>query len=192
MLGMALSRKAAGLIRPLRNTTSCLRRYSTKEHADIESILAKPTWSVRSLLPSEKKTSSAPSITPQKLRHLLRLSALPQPSNAEEEQSMLQTLESQIRFVKEMQQVDTAGVEPLRAIRDETPDAVTETTIGLDQLRDALAMERVSGRSKRIQRVHGEKNTRPDGDTWDNNALGSATKTKGKYFVVETAGPSSS
>lgn len=101
---------------------------------------------------------------------------------------MLQTLESQIHFVKEMQQVDTTGVDPLRSIRDETPSAVKETTIGLDQLRDAMGMERVSGRSNRIERVHGEKNTRPDGDTWDGNALGSASKTKGKYFVVETAG----
>lgn len=99
---------------------------------------------------------------------------------------MLQTLESQIHFVKEVQRVDTTGVEPLRSIRDETSAAVKETTIGLDQLKDALAMERFSGRRRRIHRIRGEKNDRPDGPSWDGNALDYASKTKGKYFVVET------
>ena len=99
---------------------------------------------------------------------------------------MLRTLESQIHFVKEMQQVDTTGVEPLRSIRDESVAATKETTIGLEQLRDALAKENVSGRQRRIQRTQGAKNERPDGDAWDGNALGSASKTKGKYFVVDT------
>lgn len=99
---------------------------------------------------------------------------------------MLKTLESQIHFVKEIQRVDTTGIEPLRSIRDESPAAVRESTIGLDQLKDALAKEHVSGRRRRIQRVQGEKNDRPDGSTWDGNALGSASKTKGPYFVVET------
>ncbi|KAJ5226037.1 hypothetical protein N7468_007262 [Penicillium chermesinum] len=188
---MASLRAAYEVTRPLRQP-GCLRGYSTKEPVDINSILAKPTWSVRSLLPTKSSASSTPSITTKQLRHLLRLSALPQPSNAEEEQSMLQTLESQIHFVKEIQQVDTDGVEPLRSIRDETPDAVKETTIGLDQLREALAMERVSGRRKRIHRVQGEKNIRPDGETWDGNALGSASKTKGRYFVVEAVANGSS
>lgn len=99
---------------------------------------------------------------------------------------MLRTLESQIHFVKEMQTVDTTGVEPLRSIRDETAAATQETAIGLDQLRDALAKEEVSGRRRRIQRLQGERESQPDGPTWDGDALGYASKTKGKYFVVET------
>lgn len=98
---------------------------------------------------------------------------------------MLKTLESQIHFVKEMQSVDTAGVEPLRSIRDESPAAVKETTIGLDRLKDAIAKERVTGRRRRVQRAQDERNTRPDGSAWDGNALGSASKTKGPYFIVE-------
>ncbi|KAJ5702212.1 hypothetical protein N7488_009760 [Penicillium malachiteum] len=184
---MTLLRSASRLPRCLRHTIPNIRTYSsTQIPAELESMLAKPSWSVRSLLPGENSKSSTPSITPKQLRHLLRLSALPQPSNAEEEQSMLQTLESQIHFVKEMQQVDTTGVEPLRSIRDETAAAVKETTIGLDHLREALAKENVSGRQRRIQRTQEEKNGRPDGEIWDGNALGSASKTKGKYFVVET------
>lgn len=98
---------------------------------------------------------------------------------------MLETLESQIHFVKEIQLVDTTGVAPLGRIRDETPAAMEEEKIGIERLREALAKETVSGRRKRIQRVPGEKNDRPDGTAWDGNALGSATKTKGKYFAVE-------
>lgn len=98
---------------------------------------------------------------------------------------MLKTLESQIHFVKEIQRVDTTGVEPLRSIRDESPAAVEEMTIGVGQLKDAMAKEKVSGRRRRIQRAQGERNDRPDGSAWDGNALGSASKTKGPYFVVE-------
>lgn len=104
---------------------------------------------------------------------------------------MLQTLESQIHFVKEMQSVDTTGVEPLRSIRDETLAATRETSIGLDRLKDALAQEHVSGRRKRIQRVEKEKSGRSEDSIWDGDALQAASKTKGPYFVVET-GPGAS
>jgi hypothetical protein len=99
---------------------------------------------------------------------------------------MLETLESQLYFVKEIQRADVTGVEPLQSIRDESPEALKENTIGLDQLKEALSKERVVGRNKRIQRVEAERKERPDGDAWDGNALGYASKTKGKYFVVET------
>ncbi|RMJ23572.1 hypothetical protein PHISP_05555 [Aspergillus sp. HF37] len=163
------------------------RFYSTPgRKADIESLLAKPTWSVRSLLPDQGAESSSPSVRPEQLRHLLRLSALPQPSSQAEEKEMLETLESQIHFVKQVQSVDATDIEPLQCIRDESPDAVNERTIGVDRLQGAMCKERVFGRRKRIQRVESEKNDRPDGDAWDGNALGHASKTKGRYFVVET------
>ncbi|KAL4793323.1 hypothetical protein BDV19DRAFT_380269 [Aspergillus venezuelensis] len=162
-----------------------LRYYSSKskEAVDIESLLANPTWSVRSLLPDHATKPRSPSVTPAQLKHLLRLSALPQPSSPEEELRMLETLESQIHFVEEIQKVDTTGVEPLQAIRDETPAAVKENIIGLEQLKDALSKERVIGRNKKIQRINSPRNDRPDGDAWDGNALGYASKTKGKFFV---------
>ncbi|KAJ5603666.1 hypothetical protein N7537_006622 [Penicillium hordei] len=171
---------------PSRLNTAFSRFYSSEksDSADIEFILGAPNWSVRSLLPNPA-SKPPPSITPTQLHHLLRISALPQPANQEEEQSMLDTLESQIHFVKEIQLVDTTGVAPLARIRDESPAAIEEETIGIEKLREALAKEKVSGRRGKIQRVPGEKNDRPDGTAWDGNALGSATKTKGKYFVVE-------
>ncbi|GAB1213456.1 hypothetical protein ATERTT37_002606 [Aspergillus terreus] len=167
-------------------TSYRVRHSSSKQAVDIEALLAKPTWSVRSLLPDETAKSSTPSVTPAQLHHLLRLSALPQPSSQEEERKMLDTLESQIHFVKEIQRVDATGVEPLQSIRDESPEAMKANTIGLEQLRDALAKERVVGRNKRIQRVETARNERPDGDAWDGDALRYASKTKGKFFVVET------
>lgn len=172
------------VLRPLNFSTA--RFYSSKpEEADIDSILAKPSWSVRSLLPDETAKPS-PSVTPAQLRHLLRLSALPQPANKDEEAKMLETLESQIHFVREIQSVDASGVEPLQSIRDESPEAIQENTIGLEQLREALSQERVVGRNKRIQRIESERNERPDGDAWDGDALRHASKTKGRFFVVET------
>ncbi|RAK96256.1 DUF726 domain protein [Aspergillus ibericus CBS 121593] len=177
------SSRLSGLIRrqPLR--FNARRSYSSpSDDADIDAMLAKPTWSVRSLLPDDSAKTSTLSVTPTQLRHLLRLSALPQPANEEEEKKMLETLESQIHFVKQIQSVDATGVEPLQSIRDETPEAVKENTIGLEQLREALSKERVVGRNKRIQRVEGPRNDRPDGDIWDGNALAYASKTKGKFF----------
>lgn len=152
---------------------------------DIKAILSKPSWSVRSLLPDET-TKSPPAVTPEQLHHLLRLSALPQPASKEEERAMIDTLESQIHFVKEIQRVDASGVEPLQSIRDETPEAVKENTIGLDRLKEAMSKERVIGRRKMVQRIQAEKNEHPDGDAWDGNAMGYASKTKGRFFVVES------
>ena len=146
---MTNPRTAARLWQSVARRPCLLRRYSSKPQTlNIESILAEPSWSVRSLLPDQAAVQAKTSVTPQQLRHLLRLSALPQPSNPEEEQSMLRTLESQIHFVQEMQRVDTTGVEPLRSIRDESPAAVKEATFGHEQLKDAFAKERVSGRRR--------------------------------------------
>src|SRR5579871_3348118 len=119
---------------------------------DIEALLSKPTWSIQSLLPQSSSSSpSNPSsnpdqeITPTQLHHLLRLSALPAPKNAEEESSMLNTLAAQLNFVRQIQAVDTRGVEPLRAIRDETAEADADREIGLETkgVREALERETV-------------------------------------------------
>jgi Asp-tRNA(Asn)/Glu-tRNA(Gln) amidotransferase C subunit len=165
------------------------RHYSSKYTSDdIAALLAKPTWSVRSLLPNTHDPTKPLSISPETLRRLLRLSALPQPVDKAEETTMLKTLESQIHFVRSIQDVETKGVSPLQAIRDESREAIKESTIGLEALKDALAKEKVIGRSKRIQReaaIEEENTGHIESDQWDGNALGSATKTAGKYFVVQ-------
>ncbi|KAF2277690.1 uncharacterized protein EI97DRAFT_449740 [Westerdykella ornata] len=155
--------------------------------ADLDQLLAKPTWSVESLLPSKSAASESPKISTQQLHHLLRLSALPAPENAEAEQKMLDTLSAQLHFVGEIQQVDTSGVTPLRAIRDETAAAEVEQTITLDTLKDALAKEQVVGKHyKRIQRKIDHVDAK-DVEDWD--VLGSAERKAGRFFVVESEMP---
>ncbi|KAL6710769.1 hypothetical protein ACN47E_007826 [Coniothyrium glycines] len=155
--------------------------------AELEQLLAQPTWSVESLLPPKTRAPNAPQITSRQLHHLLRLSALPPPATPEEEQKMLDILAAQLHFVGKMQDVDTTGVKPLRAIRDETDAAKEEQTIGLDTMKEVLAKETVIGtHHKRIQRDTTPVDAK---DVEDWNVLGSAERKAGKYFVVESERP---
>ncbi|KAF2659455.1 hypothetical protein K491DRAFT_689319 [Lophiostoma macrostomum CBS 122681] len=154
---------------------------------DLDELLAEPTWSVNDLLPPETPAPDAPSISPQQLHHLLRLSALPPPETPETEQAMIDTLSAQLHFVGEIQRVNTEGVEPLRALRDETAAAEKESTITLDTLSDALAQEKIVGKHhKRIQRKATPVDAK-DAEHWD--VLGSAERKAGRYFVVESERP---
>lgn len=144
-------------------------------------ILAKPTWSVASLAAAPSEGSETNKITSKQLRHLLRLAALPQPKDDAEEQTMIATLQSQLHFVDAVQRVNTDGVEPLSAIRDETKQGVQERTITLDSLRDVLSKESLVGHYKRPKRV--KETVTSEAENWD--ALSTASKKAGKYFVVE-------
>ncbi|KAI0385330.1 hypothetical protein F5Y04DRAFT_183523 [Hypomontagnella monticulosa] len=155
---------------------------ASKPASAIAEILAKPSWSVWSLLPSSSSSSSTPEITPKTLHHLLRLSALPPPSSADEEAKMLATLESQLGFVRAVRDVDTTGVEPLRAIRDETAAGLREQAVGLEQLREALENEDVMGHARRPRRRRGLEQRDPSVEGWD--VLAGASETAGRYFVV--------
>lgn len=96
---------------------------------------------------------------------------------------MLETLASQLHFVKEVQDVDTTGVEPLYSLRDETKAGRREATLGLSALQEALAQEEVVGaHHKRLRRKHIPANQQPSND-WD--VLGTAETRVGPYFVVE-------
>lgn len=165
------------------------RTYSvdTEKEDTIASCLSEPSWSVKSLVPDPTKVPETATVTPKQLRHLLRLSALPQPSSQAEEDKMLKTLESQIHFVKEVQSIDTTDVIPLRRICNESVEAQEETTIHLDDLKETLAKERTVGRNRRIERIPSEQPHIPDEGIWDGNALGSASRTMGKYFVVQSS-----
>jgi Asp-tRNA(Asn)/Glu-tRNA(Gln) amidotransferase C subunit len=158
---------------------------STSENTgtDIEDILKTPTWSVKALLPATSE-AIGPQITSKQLNHLLRLSALPLPSSKEEEIGMLKTLQSQLHFVREIQSVDTAGLQPLSTIRDETKAAQEEQTVTMDKLKEALAQEETVGiHFRRIRRRAREEKEEDDAESWD--VLGYADKKAGKYFIVE-------
>lgn len=150
----------------------------------IISLLERPSWSVRSMLPDSKSTESR-QITKEQLHHLLKLSALPLPTTEQEEQRMLNTLESQIHFVKEVQQVDTNGVEPLVAIRDETAEAIGEQMITLDTLRPYLDKEKKVGQNGTIRRQKPTEMIRDSGWSPFEMGEGKETRKKGKFFFVK-------
>jgi Asp-tRNA(Asn)/Glu-tRNA(Gln) amidotransferase C subunit len=154
---------------------------------EIDDLLSRPSWSVRSLLPDPDVPPSE-EITPAKLHHLLRLSALSPPKSPEEEAQMLKILHSQLHFVKDIQKVDTEDVEPLQRIRDETEEGIKDITIGMEQLKEAFEKEDVKGRNRRPRRRRGEDVDTKDVEDWD--VLGAAGEkvelAGGKYFVVRS------
>ncbi|KAH8178019.1 glu-tRNAGln amidotransferase C subunit domain-containing protein [Sarocladium implicatum] len=158
-------------------TTKSSQQPQTSSTSD---ILSKPTWSIRSLLSASAPTET---ITSSQLHHLLRLSALPLPTTPKEEQRMITTLQSQLRFVRAVQQVNTKGVEPLRAIRDETDEGLKEQTIGLEELKDALESEVKVGYYQRARRIRDGKRINEEAEKWD--VLGTASRKAGKFFVVD-------
>ncbi|KAF4979542.1 hypothetical protein FZEAL_4310 [Fusarium zealandicum] len=165
---------------PRQITSRSLTTTTTSSTA--ASILEKPTWSVRSLLPSSQSSAPAETITSSQLHHLLRLSALPLPPTPAAEAAMISTLQSQLQFVRAVQRVDTRGVEPLRAIRDETVAAKEEVTVGLADLEAALGREVSVGHYQRSKRVRDKVES--EAEKWD--ALAAAGRTAGRYFVVES------
>lgn len=99
---------------------------------------------------------------------------------------MLRDLHSQLHFVRQIQDVDTEGVEPLEAIRDESEAAQRENEIGFESLKEAFEGEEVVGRyHKRIRRKKGVVDEEAKrAEDWD--VLGQAGKRVGRYFVVES------
>ncbi|KAJ4325580.1 hypothetical protein N0V84_003460 [Fusarium piperis] len=176
-----LALQRAVTTRSINSTTRTLTTNSSSK-STAASILEKPTWSVRSLLPSSPSSAPAETITPAQLHHLLRLSALPLPPTPADEAAMINTLQNQLQFVRAVQRVDTSGVEPLRAIRDETDAAHGESTIGLAELGEALSSEVLVGHYQRARRVRDKVES--EAEKWD--ALCTAGRTAGRYFVVES------
>lgn len=160
-------------------------RRELPDQAAIDDFLSTRSWSVRSLLPSAADVASSNEVTPAQLRHLLRLSALQAPASAEEEAKMLRDLHSQLHFVRQVQGVDTAGVQPLRSLRDESRAAQEEDEIGVETLREAFNAEEVVGRyHKRIRRRKVDDPEARAAEDWD--VMGQAERKVGRYFVVES------
>ncbi|KAI9884772.1 MAG: hypothetical protein M1823_003447 [Watsoniomyces obsoletus] len=152
---------------------------------DISKLLTSPSWSVRTLLPeSSRSSNTSPSVSSKQLHHLFRLSALPPPKTPEEEAKIMQTLSSQLHFVQEIQSVDTTNIEPLRSIRDETPEAAKENEISMTTLQESFDKEEIRGWSRRIRRKKEISKVDTQGaEDWD--VLGQASRKIGRYFVVE-------
>ncbi|KAI9774185.1 MAG: hypothetical protein M1839_001887 [Geoglossum umbratile] len=162
------------------------RNYSdsSRQITDIPNILSKPSWSVRSLLPSPSDVAGGTRVTSKQLQRLLRLSALPPPRSQEEEAQMLETLESQLHFVREIQKLEPNSVDPLESIRDESAEADSECEIGYEELKEALESEDTSwGCSGAGRRGTGALEVLKEAEDWD--VLKQAERKVGRYFTVE-------
>ncbi|KAG8531146.1 uncharacterized protein KY384_004504 [Bacidia gigantensis] len=186
-------RRSKALLAPATHLRA-LSTLNTPE--EIAEYLSKPSWSVKeTLFPSSPQTTSTSStttpspeeeITPAKLHHLLNLSALPLPKTPEEEARLLDDLGRQLSFVRHVQTVDTTGVEPMVAVRDETEEGRRERTVGLEdpEIQRAFKMEKKVGRRGRVKTVKEDVNDEPKRD-WD--PLERANRVVGKYIAVDTA-----
>ena len=173
----ALPRIRAGC-RPLSSTSQA--------PDDFEEMLKESSWSVKSLFES-KGSAPAPAITKKQLHHLLRLSALPLPESEDQEARMIKDLQSHLKFVRAIQEVDTEGVEPLQSIRDETRDAERENEITVTTLQEEFNKEEVVGRRGRIRRRMNVPNAARDEQANDWDPLSQAPKKLGRFIVVDTA-----
>jgi len=90
--------------------------------------------------------------------------------------------------VRDIQSVDTKGVEPLQSLRDETEEGIREATIGLNDLKDAFENEEIVGRNRRPRRKRGNLVDTKGVEDWD--VLGTATEKVetpgGRFFVVRS------
>jgi Asp-tRNA(Asn)/Glu-tRNA(Gln) amidotransferase C subunit len=155
------------------------------QQINIEELLSTPTWSVASLLPDTSSMTTSP-ITPEKLRHLLRLSALPEPKTPEEESKLLSDLSSQLHFVRQVQEVDVSGIEPLQAIRDESEAGERAAEITIEKLKDVFANEEIIGKHyKRLRRKKNDDSVEDKVTPAHWKPLEHAGKTAGKYFIVD-------
>ncbi|TWU78669.1 hypothetical protein ED733_005753 [Metarhizium rileyi] len=159
------------------------QKLSTSSKPSPAEMLSRPTWSVRSLRQPSTTTAAPEKITSSQLHHLLRLAALPLPQTPSEEDTMLCTLQDQLHFVRAVQSVDTTGVQPLRAIQDETDEARRENTITLSDMKELLDAEEQVGHYQRPRRVRARIDDE-NGEKWD--VVGTACRRAGKYFVVES------
>lgn len=99
---------------------------------------------------------------------------------------MINDLQSQLCFVRAIQNVNTEGVEPLRSLRDETKAAETENMITLESLQAEFDKETVVGKRGRIVKKRCEVPVNTDSvENWD--ALAQAPAKRGRFFVVETS-----
>lgn len=101
---------------------------------------------------------------------------------------MISDLQSQLHFVRAIQEVDTEGVEPLVALRDETEEGLKEGTIGLEEMRGELGKEEVVGmRGRIVRRKDAEATGAREKEGGDSDLLAQAPKRLGRYVVVDTA-----
>ena len=89
------------------------------------------------------------------MRKLLKLSALPLPSEPAAQEALLDAVRAQVGFVDAIRKVDTTGVRPLVRIADESKEGVEEDVLtlaklGLDREGEGIRKKSWTGRSRRL------------------------------------------
>ena len=160
-----------------------LSRNATRhDDVDVADILKRPTWSVSSLLCANQSDLEGHSaIVTEKLRLLLKLSALPFPKSPEEQAAKLKALRTRLRFVRDIQTFDTAGITPLQAIRDESRNAIMAQSIGVKEVEHTLLLEEFFGHNRRPRRRKA-KVMASSVKKW--NVQDTASLKAGRYIVV--------
>ncbi|KAL8688315.1 MAG: hypothetical protein Q9224_004915, partial [Gallowayella concinna] len=131
-------------------------------------------------------TESDPQVSEQELHPLLRLSALPLPKDGSGQQRMQKDLQSQLKFVKAIQDIEIPdSVKPLQSIRDETEEGTKEVEITVESLADDFAKEEVVGIRGRIRRKDGAEAAQVEEEKW--HPLKLAPRMVGRYVAVNTA-----
>lgn len=90
--------------------------------------------------------------------------------------------------MRDIQRVNTDGVEPLQSIRDETEEGIEESTIGLNDLKEALDREDIVGRNRRPRRKRRGSVDTEGVEDWDvlGNASDKVETPGGTFFVVRS------
>ncbi|RPA77347.1 hypothetical protein BJ508DRAFT_417085 [Ascobolus immersus RN42] len=168
-----LHRAIQPTFRRLSSTTPISVPKGPLSQSQIDTLLASPTWSIQSLLPTSTPDASEPSISTKTLHHLLRLSALPLPASKTEEESMLKTLHDQLHFVNSLQTVNTEGVEPVQGLLFGEQEEITW---------EALQAE--------ISKVEEKKTEMEVRDVEESGKLfgGEGVRKIGRYLVVDDKG----
>ncbi|KAL8632743.1 hypothetical protein Q9189_001596 [Teloschistes chrysophthalmus] len=147
-----------------------------------------PTWSLEDLF-SKHTQGPEPTVSTEELHHLLRLSALPIPKDTAESRRMQKDLQSQLEFVKAIQDIEIPNdVIPLQSIRDETAEGLGEQEIGCKTLEEQRGKEDVMGTRGRIKRRANDVKSnglQNEEEKWDPLAL--APRTVGRYIAVNIA-----
>lgn len=160
---------------------------------DFSDILPATTWSTRAYFAPAPSVAGVATdeVDDAKLDHLLKLSALPAPATADERQALVADLNAQMRFVRRVQTIDTAGVKPMTNVVFDTAD----TASGPIDLSDAI--DQLERRDARIAATGAQTSAPSEAQTaadqppaaavlpaadFDYRSL--AAKTKNGFYVV--------
>lgn len=87
--------------------------------------------------------------------------------------------------MREIQSVDTTGVEPLRAIRDESVQAEKELEVTVESMSEALGREEHVGKHVKRVRRRSERDVIVEDAPTAWRPLDAAKRSVGGYFVVD-------